>query len=95
MATATKNNKQVSRKFEEILPGYLSIKEFAEEVGLSASQIWRYVTDDILPHRDTPIGYAIHESQLETFQPMPKGNPAFRTKRNPAKLASKKARKES
>jgi len=80
-------------KLSEFLPGYVTIHDAAQQQGLSDSQMWRYVACGHLPAKNTPYGYAIREEDLKEFKPFPKGNPDFRTRKNPAKLRQKRAKK--
>lgn len=73
----------------EFLPGHVSIEEAATKLGLSYTQVWRYVVSGELAAIETPIGYAIKQAELDAFTPHPKGNPAFRTQQNPAILKMK------
>lgn len=94
LSSTTATNRRVARsRFADFLPGYLSVREAAAKLGLSHSQCWRYVTDGVIPSKDTAFGYAILEADLANFERLPKGNPAFRTKRNPAKLNRKRPRR--
>lgn len=73
------------------LKGYLSIEEAAERLGLSYSQTWRYAVLGKLAAKNTPMGYAIRESSVKNFKPNPKGNPDFKTNKNPAIVKMKKS----
>ena len=92
MTTTTKANGTPSRKLAELLPGYLTIREAANEVGLSHTQMWRYIKDKILPAKSTVFGFAVREEDVKAFERTPKGAPVTKTKANPVKPSQSKVK---
>ncbi len=78
------------------IPGFLTLAEAAKIIGVSHAQASRYVHDDLLEHAEVGNQYLIPEEAAKNFERPAKGNPAFRTNKNPAIQASKKkSRKKS
>jgi excisionase family DNA binding protein len=77
------------------IPGYLTLAEAARVIGVSHAQASRYVGDGALPHAQVGSQYLIPEEAARSFERPPRGNPAFRTNKNPAIQAAKKKKRKS
>ena len=77
------------------IPGYLTIGEAAKRLDVSHSQAARYVRTKILAAEDLGNQYLIPEEAVAEFQRPEKGNPSFRTNKNPAIQAAKKKNRKS
>lgn len=60
------------------LPGYLRLDEAAKIIGVSHSQVWRYVNDGLLDAINIGGTYLLRECDVRIFTRPPRGNPAFR-----------------
>lgn len=60
------------------LPGYYTIYEAAEVIGVSHSQVTRYVKDKLLPAVELGHQKLIEQEAVHKFQRPPVGNPQFR-----------------
>lgn len=76
-----------------LIPGFLTLAEAAKAIGVSHAQASRYVRDAILEHKDLGNQYLIPESAVENFERPLRGNPQFRTKKNPAIRANQEKRR--
>lgn len=94
MAMSEIRHRKKKVPLSDFLPGHLSIEEAATKLGLSYTQVWRYVVSGELVSIETPIGYAIKQADIDSFQPHPRGNPAFRTNKNPAIVKMKQEEKK-
>lgn len=63
------------------LPGYLTAYEAADRIGVSHSQITRYVSNGQLPSMRVGNVILIPESSVQHFIRPPVGNPEFRKKK--------------
>ncbi len=77
------------------IPGYLTLEEAADVIGVSHAQASRYVADDILEHSKVGSQYLIPEDAAKNFVRPQRGNPAFRTNKNPAIQAAKHKKRKS
>lgn len=77
------------------IPGYLTLAEAAQVIGVSHAQASRYVKDDLLEHAEIGSQYLIPEAAAKNFERPARGNPAFKTNKNPAIQASRKKRRKS
>ena len=62
------------------IPGYYTVYEAAEIIGVSHSQVSKYIRNGQLPA--TPLGHQklIEQEAVHKFQRPPVGNPQFRKK---------------
>jgi excisionase family DNA binding protein len=72
------------------IPGFFTLSEAAGELGVSHSQAARYVRSGILKSKDLGNQYLIPEEAVKNFVAPKRGNPQFRTNKNPAIQAAKK-----
>ncbi len=68
------------------IPGYYTIQEAADVLGKSRSMVCRYVTQELLPAKNLGNQMLIEQSEVHTFVPPPRGNPAFRKDKSPKSL---------
>lgn len=60
------------------IPGYYTIEEAASVIGVSPSQVSRYISSGKLSAVDLGRQKLIEQQEVHTFQRVPVGNPAFR-----------------
>jgi excisionase family DNA binding protein len=60
------------------IPGYLTVSEAADVIGVSHAQVTRYITEGLLKSSKIGRQYLIHEADAKNFQRPPRGNPLFR-----------------
>lgn len=60
------------------ITGYYTIKEAAEVIGVSSSQVNRYIIDGTLKAIDLGKQWILEQSAVHNFQRPPRGNPTFR-----------------
>lgn len=60
------------------LPGYLTMAETAEAIGVSVSQVSRYVSNQLLKPIDLGHQLLFKKTDVAKFERPPRGNPAFR-----------------
>ena len=61
-----------------IIPGYYTMDEAAEVIGVSASQVSRYITGGKLSAIDLGGQKLLEQQAVHKFERTPVGNPAFR-----------------
>lgn len=62
----------------EMIPGYIRLDRAAEIIGVTHSQVWRYISNGLLDAINIGGTYLVKERDAKGFQRPPKGNPAFR-----------------
>jgi excisionase family DNA binding protein len=77
------------------IPGFYTLGEAARQIGVSHSQAARYVRGGLLKYRQVGNQYLIPVEETAAFDRPDKGNPLFRTNKNPAIKASKKKNRKS
>lgn len=60
------------------IPGYVRLERAAEIIGVTHSQVWRYIDDGILDALKFGNTHLVKESDARNFERPPRGNPAFR-----------------
>lgn len=60
------------------IPGYLTVYEAAEVIGVSHSQCTRYIAEGLLDAADLGHQKLIREEDAKAFNRPPKGNPQFK-----------------
>jgi len=77
------------------IPGFLTMIEAAQAIGVSKAQVSRYIKNNNLDHAEVGNQYLIPEEAVKTFERPERGNPAFLTNKNPAIQASRKKKAKS
>lgn len=77
------------------IPGYVTLAEAAKEIRVSHVQVTRYVHDGLIEFVKVGNQYLIPEAAVEKFERPARGNPAFKTNKNPAIQASRKKRRKN
>lgn len=77
------------------IPGYLTLTEAANVIGVSHAQASRYIKAKILSF--VPVGNQklVPEKAARSFERPERGNPAFKTSKNPAIQAAKRKKRKS
>lgn len=65
------------------LPGYYTVYEAAQVIGVSHSQVTRYIKANLLPAVGLGHQKLIEQEAVHKFRKPPVGNPNFRRKRRP------------
>ena len=65
-----------------ILPDYYTIREAAEVIGRSQSQVSRYITRGLLEAKSFGPIKLIRQADVHSFTPPPRGNPLFRRRKS-------------
>lgn len=60
------------------LPGYYTVYEAAEVIGVSHSQVTRYIKAGLLPAHELGLQKLIEQEAVHKFKRNPVGNPQFR-----------------
>lgn len=60
------------------IPGYYTLKEAAEIIGVSKAQVSRYIAEGLLPHTDLGQQFLIEQQAVHNFERPLRGNPQFR-----------------
>lgn len=60
------------------IPGYYTLSEAADVIGVSASQVTRYIQQGLLKAVDLGHQILIEQAQVHNFSRPPRGNPNFR-----------------
>lgn len=63
------------------IPGFLTVYEAAKRLGVSHSQVTRYIHNDLLAATKIGQQMLIPEISLSVFKRPPRGNPAFLRKK--------------
>lgn len=63
------------------IPGYIRLERAAEIIGVSHSQVWRYIDDGLLDAVKVGNTYLVKEKDAKNFERPPRGNPAFSRKK--------------
>lgn len=66
------------------IPGYYTIDEAAEVIGVSRSQVSRYISAGHLQALDLGHQKLIEQQEVHRFERIPVGNPKFREQRKKA-----------
>lgn len=77
------------------IPGFYTLGEAANHLNVSHSQAARYVRNRMIEYREVGNQYLIPVEAVEEFKKPERGNPAFRTNKNPAIQAAKKKNRKS
>lgn len=64
------------------IAGYLTPYEVADLLGVSHSQVTRYVASELLPSVRVGRSILIPEKAVKSFERPPRGNPEFRKSEN-------------
>ena len=60
------------------IPGYISLQEAAAIIGVSHSQVWRYIDKGLLNSLEIGGTHLVKRKDVCGFKRPPRGNPAFR-----------------
>lgn len=60
------------------IPGYIDLTEAAKIIGVSHSQVWRYIDDGLINALNIGGTYLVKRRDAANFVRPPRGNPAFR-----------------
>lgn len=63
---------------QSTIPGYVDLTEAATIIGVSHSQVWRYIDDGLLDALNIGGTYLVKRRDASAFVRPPRGNPAFR-----------------
>ena len=66
------------------LPGYIRLEEAAEIIGVSHSQVWRYIDEGLLDALVFGNTHLVKRDDARNFERPPRGNPDFRRKKRGA-----------
>lgn len=61
------------------IPGYCRLEKAAEIIGVTHSQVWRYIDAGLLDSLKIGNTHLVKESDAKNFKRPPRGNPAFRS----------------
>jgi predicted site-specific integrase-resolvase len=61
----------------ETIPGYIRLEKAAEIIGVSHSQVWRYIDDGLLDALKIGNTHMVKEDDAKSFERPQRGNPAF------------------
>jgi excisionase family DNA binding protein len=64
------------------IPGYLTVREAADLIGVSHSQVTRYIANGQLPAIELGQQKLIRKADATKFQRPPRGNPAFNARKS-------------
>lgn len=59
------------------IPGYFTVQEAATHIGVSHSQVTRYISNELLPAIDLGHQKLIPAAKVKRFKKPPRGNPNF------------------
>lgn len=65
----------------ETIPGYIRLEKAAEIIGVSHSQVWRYINDGLLDALKVGNTHLVKETDAKGFERPPRGNPAFSSRK--------------
>lgn len=72
----------------EHIPGYIDLYRAAEIIGVSHSQVWRYISEGLLDALKIGNTHLVKEKDAKSFERPLRGNPNFRRTSDTAKRRS-------